>query len=205
MSEILRAMFTSPHPYHLLWCPGPDNPSDLVTRGVDMAAVRSDFWQRGAPWFANDVSTWPTKSADIIRDDQKERFLSNMAVVGVVPDPDPDNITERLAERHSSLHKTKRVLSWVVRWLVKTRSGIRTEPSQGSGQIIAKLRTKLATRANSGEQLRLGDALEQEELETAQLLLIQGAQQSDAKELLRCVPRDGARPVSYTHLRAHET
>ena len=99
----------------------------------------------------------------MIKDDQKEAFLANMA------------ISEALVSRFSSFHKAKRVLSWVIRWLVKSRVGIRATPSQGSGQVVSRLRGQLEARRAAEPSFELSGGLEPEELQAAHLLFIRGA------------------------------
>ena len=52
----------SPSQWH--FCPGPQNPADLLTRGEPLPRlIDNENWWKGPEWLARDVSEWPDKVA----------------------------------------------------------------------------------------------------------------------------------------------
>ncbi|XP_037505906.1 uncharacterized protein LOC119382270 [Rhipicephalus sanguineus] len=101
------------------YCPGLENPSDLLTRGVTLDKVRSSsVWWHGPDWLHGSVEKWPLQP--LISPDMDEAARSEIAAVQVV------TATERLIpiiniERFSKLQHLLRITAWVFRFTDRCR------------------------------------------------------------------------------------
>ncbi|XP_064475627.1 uncharacterized protein LOC135389519 [Ornithodoros turicata] len=104
---------TDPHQWR--YCPGYDNPADLLTRGTScLHLIESKLWWKGPSWLI-DQQSWPPpwrvpqETSEEVRNEAKGNDLYSAPASVKVPIMN--------ADRYSSLHKLLLVTAWVLRFL----------------------------------------------------------------------------------------
>ena len=152
---------TSPDKWR--FCPGKENPADLVTRGVKaQELIQSDVWLHGPYWLKGNNPSFEqsvAKKAEELRNEEDDENKENTSLV-----------TTRLEkqelidyERFSDFGKLVRVLTWVFRFINNSRTR----------------HTRSATKT-----------LSPDELERGRLFLLQQVQNEHFKEELADLRQD---------------
>ncbi|XP_042148992.1 uncharacterized protein LOC121837441 [Ixodes scapularis] len=113
-------------PSHWRYCPGNDNPADLLTRGITGSRlVSSDLWWSGPKWLTENENEWPDlRSSNEAETDllKEERKAVHVILQTTPPEPLLD------LTKYSELHRALRVTAWCLRFLRNCRNG---KPSNG--------------------------------------------------------------------------
>lgn len=113
-------------PSHWRYCPGSDNPADLLTRGITGSRlVSSDLWWSGPKWLTEHENEWPDlRSSNEAETDllKEERKAVHVTLQTTPPEPLLD------LTKYSELHRALRVTAWCLRFLRNCRNG---KPSNG--------------------------------------------------------------------------
>ncbi|XP_064629292.1 uncharacterized protein LOC135488580 [Lineus longissimus] len=110
-----------------LWrhCPGEDNPSDLLTRGLPAEdLVNREEWWSGPHWLPLSTDMWPKgKLSDESSEDLEEKKTTTRSNVAIVEEPPKDAPID--ASRYGSWNKLTRVTArvfWVIqKWRGESR------------------------------------------------------------------------------------
>ncbi|XP_037505893.1 uncharacterized protein LOC119382253 [Rhipicephalus sanguineus] len=100
------------------FCPGKENPADLLTRGISAEKLhQTELWWHGPKWMT-DPSRWPEDSCQDMRGEVPECASTTMTHAVSAKPP-----LERLidTERFSSRVKLLRVTAWVLRYTKKLK------------------------------------------------------------------------------------
>ena len=97
------------------FCPGKENPADLLTRGVTSAKLlkESKIWNNGPAWLSGSQSEWPS-------DKDEEEFENNMVYLIEHAKENPKVVPILNTEKYSSYEKVLRITSWVYRFGINT-------------------------------------------------------------------------------------
>ncbi|XP_064461641.1 uncharacterized protein LOC135371581 [Ornithodoros turicata] len=106
------------------FCPGKENPADLLTRGESLETLeKCDTWWNGPKWLERDEDEWPaqtvlpeikdlTDQEDVHNDATTLQSSVNMGVPAVLD-----------LDRFSSLRRALRVTAWIKRFVDNSRPG----------------------------------------------------------------------------------
>ena len=84
-----------------MWCPGPLNPTDLLTRsGSTLEKISFNFWLHGS-FLLNPVSTWPTKPCASLLSSSPPLSPIISKISAALPHPITDYILEELEHGQS--------------------------------------------------------------------------------------------------------
>ncbi|KAH7948785.1 hypothetical protein HPB49_002215 [Dermacentor silvarum] len=146
----------------ILWryFPGEDNPSDLLTRGVSLKALRTcRSWWRGPEWLSQPKSTWPTDSDMSTPIYEESECDTQHALIQA-----PENVDSLMDSRKfSKLQKLLPVTAWVSWFADLSRP---TQTSLGGtisteelnlAEMFRICRVQLEVFTNDIEHLRLRD------------------------------------------------
>ena len=103
----------------MVYCPGPQNPADLPSRGKSGSLLSTDFfWWQGPSFLKLDPSEWPQPPTEFTSTNATEENVKHEPEVTYVmfnsEDPPTSNLqTVFDIHRHSSKGKLLRTLSWV--------------------------------------------------------------------------------------------
>ncbi|KAM7280956.1 uncharacterized protein ISCGN_005921 [Ixodes scapularis] len=113
-------------PSHWRYCPGNDNPADLLTRGITVSGlVSSDLWWSGPKWLTEhenerpDLRSSNEAETDLLKEERK-------AVHVILQTTPPEPLLD--LTKYSELHRALRVTTWCLRFLGNCRNG---KPSNG--------------------------------------------------------------------------
>ncbi|XP_064653104.1 uncharacterized protein LOC135503459 [Lineus longissimus] len=119
-----------------LWrhCPGEDNPSDLLTRGLPAEDLfnREEWWS-GPQWLPLSTDMWPKgKLSDESSEDLEEKKTTTRSNVAIVEEPPKDAPID--ASRYGSWNKLTRVTARVF-WVIQKWRGRIQDDENTAGKI----------------------------------------------------------------------
>lgn len=122
-------------PEDWIYCPGEDNPADLLTRGVSATTLReSRIWWRGPEWLPKPRSDWPTDPSRL-KDACGEQMVPPQPgdkvsqFAGVLLQTQGNSEPILCLERFSSLQKLLRITAQVFRFMERCRRTQRSFPA----------------------------------------------------------------------------
>ncbi|XP_064633651.1 uncharacterized protein LOC135491609 [Lineus longissimus] len=119
-----------------LWrhCPGEDNPSDLLTRGLPAEdLVNREEWWSGPQWLPLSTDMWPKgKLSDESSEDLEEKKATTRSNVAIVEEPPKDAPID--ASRYGSWNKLTRVTARVF-WVIQKWRGRIQDDENTAGKI----------------------------------------------------------------------
>ncbi|GFS67935.1 uncharacterized protein TNCV_1361861 [Trichonephila clavipes] len=107
-------------------CPGKDNPTNLLSRGMSASELRSsELWWHGPPWLIQNESSWPkaldfSKEIDIEQIGKYELRKETMVNSTTIESP-PDN---NLIKRYSSFDTLIITTAWCLRFVNNSKINI---------------------------------------------------------------------------------
>ena len=107
---------TSPERWH--FCPGKENPADLLTRGISAREMtNSNMWLHGPAWLSESQPRSDEETPDWTREEEDEDARETVLVM--TPVEGTKNLLEY--DRFSDFGKLVRVVTWVLRFTTNCR------------------------------------------------------------------------------------
>ncbi|XP_075732618.1 uncharacterized protein LOC142775163 [Rhipicephalus microplus] len=148
-----------------LWgyCPGEDNPADVLTRGIPIRTLRAcRYWWHGPEWLSQPKLSWPSEPNQY-KPINEEAEIETQHVFLQASSRNLHPVID--IRKHSDLKKLLRVTAWVFRFVDRCH-GLQTSLSEAiSARELSKSEmfwvryVQLEVFANDVEQLQLGHPL----------------------------------------------
>ena len=114
------------------FCPGSQNPADLVTRGISAEQLKeSSLWWNGPHWLQQPNSRWPdcevqrSLPKECLIEERKESIGSHCFTCQPTIQAIQSDILE-LASRYETWQRLIRITAWILKW-----SRLRGQPKKG--------------------------------------------------------------------------
>ena len=137
MSDILRDSQRE----EWFYCPGPQNPADLPSRGMYGPHLKRNlFWWEGPGFLKHPSTKWPKQEASFESKSALEEGTKQVpTVTHVLASKEILNVSKVMeAERFSSYQKYVHTLAWVFRFINNLRASLANKNCQRGHQEVKR-------------------------------------------------------------------